>query len=72
MKKVYELHGANKWDLTLPIFNLAIIIVLGILMANLKAMNKVIGRKRGLELLKKLKDNESPIFLAVYGRRRVG
>jgi uncharacterized protein len=25
-----------------------------------------------MELLKKLKDNESPIFLAVYGRRRVG
>jgi hypothetical protein len=41
-------------------------------MAKLKAMNKIIGRKKELDLLKKLADNESPTFLAVYGRRRVG
>lgn len=35
-------------------------------------MNKIIGRKRELDLLKKLGDSETPTFLAVYGRRRVG
>ena len=35
-------------------------------------MGKIIGRKKELELLKGLGDIESPAFLAVYGRRRVG
>lgn len=35
-------------------------------------MNKIIGRKKELDLLKKVRDSESPTFLAVYGRRRVG
>ena len=36
------------------------------------SVNKLIGRKKELEQLKKLIDVESPAFLAVYGRRRVG
>ena len=41
-------------------------------MAKLKVMNKLIGRKKELNLLNSLKGEESPAFLAVYGRRRVG
>ena len=35
-------------------------------------MNKVIGRKKELNLFHTLKSERSPVFLAVYGRRRVG
>lgn len=35
-------------------------------------MSRIIGRKKELSLLNSLKNSESPAFLAVYGRRRVG
>lgn len=35
-------------------------------------MNEIIGRKEEQELLDKLRQEESPVFLAIYGRRRVG
>ncbi len=41
-------------------------------MAKLKVVNKLIGRKKELDQLKKLRDSDSSAFLAVYGRRRVG
>ena len=47
-------------------------VLLGIFMARLKAMSKIIGRKRELDLLKSVGESEVPVFLAVYGRRRVG
>src|ERR1700754_2374995 len=52
--------------------NLAKTGILSIFMAKLKVMNTLIGRKKELEQLQKLKANDSPAFLAVYGRRRVG
>lgn len=35
-------------------------------------MNKIIGRKKELDLLNQLKDSKSSTFVAVYGRRRIG
>lgn len=35
-------------------------------------MSRIIGRKKELNLLDSLKSKESPVFLAVYGRRRIG
>ncbi len=46
--------------------------IFSIFMAKLKIVNKLIGRKKELDQLTKLKDSGSPAFLAVYGRRRVG
>lgn len=43
-----------------------------IFMAKLIAMSKVVGRQKELSILNKLKDNTSSVFVAVYGRRRVG
>jgi len=36
-------------------------------MAKVKVMNKLIGRKKELDQLNKLKEGQSPAFLAVYG-----
>src|SRR5258708_850305 len=60
----------NLWPTS--IYNLAKNAFLNIFMAKLPPMGKIIGRKKELELLKGLGDIESPAFLAVYGRRRVG
>lgn len=46
--------------------------VISTFMAKVKVMNKLIGRKKELDQLNKLKEGQSPAFLAVYGRRRVG
>ncbi|WP_343743550.1 ATP-binding protein [Chitinophaga sp.] len=35
-------------------------------------MSKVVGRQKELSILKGLKDSTSSVFMAVYGRRRVG
>src|SRR5882762_9115016 len=53
-------------------FNLAKSHILCTFMAKLSFMSRIIGRKKELNLLNSLKNRESPSFLAVYGRRRVG
>ncbi|MDR1610982.1 MAG: ATP-binding protein [Candidatus Symbiothrix sp.] len=35
-------------------------------------MNEIVGRKKEIELLKRIVESEEPEFVAVYGRRRVG
>ena len=35
-------------------------------------MNKIVGRKKEIELLQRIVESEDPEFVAVYGRRRVG
>jgi predicted AAA+ superfamily ATPase len=35
-------------------------------------LNKIIGRKKEQETLQKILDSTEPVFLAVYGRRRIG
>jgi hypothetical protein len=52
--------------------NLAASSILGIFMAKFTSMDKIIGRKKELDLLSKLNDSTSATFVAVYGRRRVG